>query len=143
MAVQIADFNPSFRDLGNAIPGRAHGSRGITDAGIFAQATVLQAHERERQGTPLGRWGAKRTWAVALGSGTLFLTGYLLAAAGAGAGGPIYYTERGAESIVPVSVDRAASVTRNALDELKVRLRPSSGKTVSSARSTGLPGRTT
>jgi hypothetical protein len=58
---------------------------------------------------------------VAAGSGTLFLSGCLLAAAGAGAGGAIYFTERGAESIVPVSIDRAASATRKVLDELKVR----------------------
>jgi hypothetical protein len=58
---------------------------------------------------------------MAAGSGMLFLAGCLLAAAGAGAGGGIYFTERGVESIVPVSVDRAASATRKALDELKVR----------------------
>jgi hypothetical protein len=69
----------------------------------------------------MARWSAKARWAVAAGSGTLFLSGCLLAAAGAGAGGAIYVTERGAESIVPVSVDRAASATRKALDELKVR----------------------
>ncbi len=69
----------------------------------------------------MARWGAAWRCALAAGLGTLFLSGCLLAAAGAGAGGAIYYTERGAESIVPVSVDRAASATRKALDELKVR----------------------
>jgi hypothetical protein len=68
----------------------------------------------------MARWGAKSRCAAA-GSGTLFLTGCLLAAAGAGAGGAIYFTERGAESIVPVSVERAASATRKAFDELTVR----------------------
>jgi hypothetical protein len=69
----------------------------------------------------MARWGAKVRGAVAAGSGALLLSGCLLAAAGAGAGGAIYFTERGAESIVPVSVDRAASATRKALGELKVR----------------------
>jgi hypothetical protein len=68
----------------------------------------------------MARWGAKSRCAAA-GSGTLFLTGCLLAAAGAGAGGAIYFTERGAESIVPVSVERAASAIRKAFDELTVR----------------------
>jgi hypothetical protein len=68
----------------------------------------------------MARWGAKSRCAAA-GSGTLFLTSCLLAAAGAGAGGAIYFTERGAESIVPVSVERAASATRKAFDELTVR----------------------
>jgi hypothetical protein len=69
----------------------------------------------------MARSGARGRWAVVAASGTLLLCGCLLAAAGAGAGGAIYYTDRGAESIVPVSVDRAASATRKALDELKVR----------------------
>lgn len=56
---------------------------------------------------------------MAAASGTFVLGGCLLAAAGAGAGGGIYFTERGVESVVPVSMDRAASATRQALDELK------------------------
>lgn len=67
------------------------------------------------------RWSAERSWALTAGSGTLFLSGCLLAAAGAGAGGGIYFTERGVESVVAVSMDRAASATRQTLDELKVR----------------------
>jgi Protein of unknown function (DUF3568) len=67
------------------------------------------------------RWGVKEGGAIAAGLGTLFLAGCLLAAAGAGAGGGIYFTERGVESVVPVSMDRAASAARQALDELKVQ----------------------
>jgi Protein of unknown function (DUF3568) len=67
------------------------------------------------------RWGVKEGGAIAAGLGTLFLAGCLVAAAGAGAGGGIYFTERGVESVVPVSMDRAASAARQALDELKVQ----------------------
>jgi uncharacterized protein DUF3568 len=67
------------------------------------------------------RWSAKEGGAIAAGLGTLFLAGCVLAAAGAGAGGGIYFTERGVESVVPVSMDRAASAARQALDELKVQ----------------------
>jgi hypothetical protein len=67
------------------------------------------------------RWGVQEGGAIAAGVGTLFLAGCLLAAAGAGAGGGIYFTERGVESVVPVSMDRAASAARQALDELKVQ----------------------
>lgn len=45
----------------------------------------------------------------------------LFAAAGAGAAGGIYFTERGAESVVPVSVERAADATQRAFDALKIR----------------------
>jgi hypothetical protein len=48
------------------------------------------------------------------------LTGCVVAAAGAGAGGGIYLTQRGVESVVPVAVDRAATATRQAFDELKI-----------------------
>jgi len=44
----------------------------------------------------------------------------VVAAAGAGAGGGIYLTQRGVESVVPVSVDRAATATTRAFDELKI-----------------------
>jgi hypothetical protein len=67
------------------------------------------------------RRGVKEGGAIAAGVGTLVLGGCLLAAAGAGAGGGIYFTERGVESVVPVSMDRAASAARQALDELKVQ----------------------
>jgi len=69
----------------------------------------------------MARWSSKWRCAVAAGSGTLFLAGCLFAAAGAGAGGAIYFTERGVESVVPVAVDRAAAATEKALGELKVR----------------------
>lgn len=49
-----------------------------------------------------------------------FLGACVVAAAGAGAGGGIYLTQRGVESVVPVSVDRAAAATSRAFDELKI-----------------------
>jgi hypothetical protein len=42
------------------------------------------------------------------------LSGCFLAAAGAGAGGAIYLTSQGAESLVPASVDRTFSATEGA-----------------------------
>ena len=59
-------------------------------------------------------------WTVAAAAGCV-LTGCVVAAAGAGAGGGIYLTQRGVESVVPVAVDRAASGTRQAFDQLKIR----------------------
>ncbi|HYT05014.1 MAG TPA: DUF3568 family protein [Gemmatimonadales bacterium] len=47
--------------------------------------------------------------------------GCVVAAAGAGAGGGIYFTQRGVESVVPASVDRAAAATARAFEELKIR----------------------
>ena len=44
----------------------------------------------------------------------------MVAAAGAGAGGGIYLTQRGVESVVPATPDRAAAATARAFDELKV-----------------------
>lgn len=49
-----------------------------------------------------------------------FLGACVVAAAGAGAGGGIYLTQRGVESVVPVTVDRVASATTRAFDELKI-----------------------
>ena len=60
-----------------------------------------------------------RPW-VAAGVAALVLGACVVAAAGAGAGGGIYLTQRGAESVVPMSMDRAAAATRQAFDELKV-----------------------
>ena len=48
------------------------------------------------------------------------LAGCVLAAAGAGAGGGIYLTDRGVESLVPISVDGAAAAAQKAFQELKV-----------------------
>jgi hypothetical protein len=45
----------------------------------------------------------------------------VVAAAGAGAGGGIYFTQRGVESVVPATVERAAAATNQAFDQLKVR----------------------
>ncbi len=60
-----------------------------------------------------------RAWAAA-GLATL-AAGCVVAAAGAGAGGGIYFTQRGVESLVPASVDRAAAATRRAFADLKIR----------------------
>ena len=61
-----------------------------------------------------------RSWAVA-SSAALLLAGCVVAAAGAGAGGGIYLTQRGVESVVPATAERAAAATTQAFDELKVR----------------------
>ena len=67
------------------------------------------------------RWtNATRSWAVA-SAAALLLAGCLVAAAGAGAGGGIYLTQRGVESVVPATVERAAAATNQAFDQLKVR----------------------
>jgi len=57
---------------------------------------------------------------AAAGGVALLVAGCFLAAAGAGAGGAIYVTERGVEAVVPASVDRASSATRQAFDQLKI-----------------------
>ncbi len=61
-----------------------------------------------------------RSWAAA-SPAALLLAGCMVAAAGAGAGGGIYLTQRGVESVVPATVERAAGATTQAFDELKVR----------------------
>ena len=61
-----------------------------------------------------------RSWAAA-SPAALLLAGCMVAAAGAGAGGGIYLTQRGVESVVPATVERAAAATTQAFDELKVR----------------------
>ncbi|HYK82666.1 MAG TPA: DUF3568 family protein [Gemmatimonadales bacterium] len=48
-------------------------------------------------------------------------TGCVVAAVGAGAGGGIYFTERGVESVVPVSVERAGAATKRAFADLKIQ----------------------
>ncbi len=63
---------------------------------------------------------APRVWAAA-SPAALALAACVVAAAGAGAGGGIYFTQRGAESVVPVTIDRAAAAIRQAFDELKIR----------------------
>jgi hypothetical protein len=54
-------------------------------------------------------------------SASLLLAGCLVAAAGAGAGGGIYLTQRGVESVVPVPVERAGTATSQAFEQLKIR----------------------
>jgi Protein of unknown function (DUF3568) len=51
----------------------------------------------------------------------LLLVSCVVAAAGAGAGGGIYLTQRGVESVVPATVERAAAATAEAFSQLKVR----------------------
>src|SRR5881409_3513378 len=60
-----------------------------------------------------------RTWAAV--SAAALLAGCVVAAAGAGAGGGIYFTQRGVESVVPVTVERAATATNQAFGALKIR----------------------
>src|SRR5689334_17078806 len=59
------------------------------------------------------------TWAAASAAAPL-LAGCMVAA-GAGAGGGIYFTQRGVESVVPATVERAAAATTDAFGQLKVR----------------------
>ena len=61
-----------------------------------------------------------RAW-VAASAAALLLAGCVVAAAGAGAGGGIYLTQRGVESVVPATVERAAAATTEAFSQLKVR----------------------
>jgi hypothetical protein len=58
-------------------------------------------------------------WAVA--ALAVVATGCILAVAGAGAGGGIYFTQRGAEGVVPASIKRAASATNRAFRDLKIK----------------------
>ena len=48
-------------------------------------------------------------------------TGCILAVAGAGAGGGIYFTSRGAEGVVPASIARATAATTRAFGDLKIK----------------------
>ena len=59
-------------------------------------------------------------WTLLLSAGML-LSSCMLAAAGAGAGGAIYVTSRGAESLVDANVDEVADATREAFDEFDIR----------------------
>jgi hypothetical protein len=51
----------------------------------------------------------------------LGIAGCVVAAAGAGAGGGIYFTQRGVESVVPASLDRTYDATQQAFQQLHVR----------------------
>ena len=51
----------------------------------------------------------------------LITTGCVVAAAGAGAGGGVYFTQRGVESLVAAPVDRASAATEQAFHELGIR----------------------
>ena len=48
-------------------------------------------------------------------------TGCVVAAAGAGAGGGVYFTQRGVESLVAAPVDRASAATEQAFRQLGIR----------------------
>ena len=48
-------------------------------------------------------------------------TGCFLAAAGAGAGGGIYFTQRGVESVVAAPVERASAATEQTFHQLGIR----------------------
>src|SRR5881628_969981 len=98
-----------------------HGSREVPEPGIFAQDTVGPTARPFRRFLGMRRLGTTlRTWAV-VSAAALLLAGCMVAAAGAGAGGGIYFTQRGVESVVPATVDRAAAATATAFDQLKVR----------------------
>lgn len=60
------------------------------------------------------RWRALASLMLAL------LVGCAPAAGGWGGGGGIYTTQWGVESVVPASVERAASATRQAFDQLRI-----------------------
>src|SRR2546421_9965962 len=63
-----------------------------------------------------------RVWShAATVPGALLLAGCVVAAAGAGAGGGIYFTQRGVESVVPVTRARATPATSQAFGQLKIR----------------------
>jgi hypothetical protein len=51
---------------------------------------------------------------------TLLSTGCLVAAAGAGAGGGIYFTQRGAEATVPATIERMTAATERAFRRFKI-----------------------
>jgi uncharacterized protein DUF3568 len=74
----------------------------------------LSTRQQALSGNVLRARAAASLAALALGA-------CVVAAAGAGAGGGIYLTQRGAESVLPMTIERAAAATRQAFDELKVR----------------------
>src|SRR5689334_17827169 len=59
-------------------------------------------------------------WSMLRALPVTVLSACVVAAAGAGAGGGIYLTQRGVESVVPVTVDRAGTATTRAFEELKI-----------------------
>src|SRR5260370_39312729 len=95
---------PPRRDQAAAV-GAAR-SRGAADAGIFA---------------PVERRLMSHWTLVGAGAALVLAAGCVVAAVGAGAGGGIYLTERGVESVVPVSVERAAGSAKRAFADLKLR----------------------
>ena len=58
---------------------------------------------------------------VTLGLAVLATSGCLFAAAGAGAGGGIYYSGRGVESIVTTPVERTYSAAERAFEQLGIQ----------------------
>src|SRR5207245_8447627 len=111
------------RDLDNTASGRARRSRAVDGPGIFAGTVGHRSGPGSLQGEGLAmhRKTRLRAWAAAALAGGTLAAGCVVAAAGAGAGGGIYFTQRGAESVVPATVDRAAAATKQAFTELKIR----------------------
>ncbi len=64
--------------------------------------------------------GSTRAAIVAVAAAGVVAGGCLVAAAGAGAGGAIYLSDRGVESVVTASVDRAFEAARRAFGELQI-----------------------
>lgn len=64
---------------------------------------------------------AKRAGLAVCGLAVLVMAGCIVAAAGAGAGGGIYYSGRGVESIVTTPVDRTYSAAEQAFAQLGIR----------------------
>jgi len=78
-------------------------------------------------------------WTVIAGV-TAGSSGCLLAAAGAGAGGAIYVTDRGVESVVAQPVDRVFEATKSAFKELGVTETKSSNEQEGTAEKRSVTG---
>src|SRR3989454_11390587 len=61
-----------------------------------------------------------RAWAAAALAGGTLAAGCVVAAAGAGAGGGIYFTQRGAETGVAPPGDRAAAGPKQGVTQLQI-----------------------
>ena len=75
-------------------------------------------------------------------AGAAVLSGCFLAAAGAGAGGAIYVTERGAEAQVASPVERTLGATRQTFQELGVTETKSSSEQEGGVEKRSLEGKT-
>lgn len=68
-----------------------------------------------------GRERTRRAGPAILGLAVLVMSGCVFAAAGAGAGGGIYYSGRGVESIVTTPVERTYSAAQQAFEQLGIQ----------------------